>query len=344
MTGEIRRQLDLEYVLEVTDPAELARIKVVSPAFVVRSSSGAARTVIDYRYPNSYMAQRACLYETLADLAQVLRPEDAILVWDVTDAYHHLLLRPEDALYLAFELEGRVFIPLTMPFGLRVAPYTWTKVCRPVVQALRGKGFRIIAYVDAFGGAPPAGRGQPATQSEAIAAFDTVQRLFTRLGLRVHPNKGVRTRPTAVRLLGHPVDTERRLFLQPPDRALSTKQTAAALYRWATAHRRYVKFSPLRSFLGKAVSTHLSVLTAHFHLAALYVALSARRTGDALLTHQGLRDLTGWSELRRHSSTGRAIWRAPPTVTMETDASTVGLGAVFVKCTSAVPQGQLALA
>jgi len=103
MTGEIRRQLDLEYVLEVTDPAELARIKVVSPAFVVRSSSGAARTVIDYRYPNSYMAQRACLYETLADLAQVLRPEDAMLVWDITDAYHHLLLRPEDALYLAFE-------------------------------------------------------------------------------------------------------------------------------------------------------------------------------------------------------------------------------------------------
>jgi len=56
MMGEIRRQLDLEYVREVTDQTELARIKVVSPAFVVRSSSGAARTVIDYRYPKGYMA------------------------------------------------------------------------------------------------------------------------------------------------------------------------------------------------------------------------------------------------------------------------------------------------
>ena len=126
-----------------------------------------------------------------------------------------------------------------MPFGLRVAPYTWTKVCRPVVQALRGKGVGIIADVDDFGGAPPAGRGQPVTQTEVIAAFDTVHRLFTRIGLRVPPNKGVRTRPTAVRLLGHTVDKERRLFLLPPDRALPSEQMAAALYRLATAHRRY---------------------------------------------------------------------------------------------------------
>jgi len=329
MAGEIQRQLDLAYVQEVTDPGEQRHIKVLSPAFVVRSSSGAERTVIDYRYPNSFMAQRTCRYETVADLAQVLRPADAMLVWDVADAYHHLLLRPEDSLYLAFELDGRIFIPLTMPFGLRVAPYTWTKVCRPVVQCLRGKGFRMIAYVDDSGGAPPAKRGQPASQTEAIDAFRTVERLFRRLGLRVHPNKGVRTGPTAIRLLGHTVDSKRRLFLLLPDRAIAVEQTASAILRWATSHRRHVKFSPLRSFLGKAVSTHLSVPTARFHLAALYAALNGRMTGDVILTHQCLRDLSWWSELRQHASTGRAIWPAPPTITMETDASTVGWGAVF---------------
>jgi len=129
MEGEIQRQLDLGYVRELTNPAEWRHIKVLSLAFfVVRSSSGAERTDIDYRYPNRFMAQRKCRYETLADLAQVLRPADAILVWDVTDTYHHLLLRSEDALYLAFELDSRIFPPLKMPFGIRVAPYTWTKV------------------------------------------------------------------------------------------------------------------------------------------------------------------------------------------------------------------------
>jgi len=117
-TGEIRWQLDLEYVREVMDSVETARIKVVYPAFVVRSSSDAARTVVDDSYHNGYSAQRACRYETLADLAQVLRPEDPMLVWDVADACHHLLLRTEDARYLAFEQDCRVFIPLTMHFGL----------------------------------------------------------------------------------------------------------------------------------------------------------------------------------------------------------------------------------
>eukprot|EP00170_Pyropia_yezoensis_P009770 contig_43816_g9808 len=40
-----------------------------------------------------------------------------------------------------------------MPFGLAPAPMTWTKVMRPVVEHLREMGFRIIPYVDDFGGA-----------------------------------------------------------------------------------------------------------------------------------------------------------------------------------------------
>jgi len=71
------------------------------------------------------------------------------------------------------------------------------------------------------------------------------------------------------------------------------------------------------------------MLTARFHLAALDAVLNARVTGDVLITYECLRDLSLWSELRQHASTGRAIWPAPPTITMETDASTVGWGAVL---------------
>jgi len=49
----------------------------------------------------------------------------------------------------------------------------------------------MIAYVDDLGGALPAKRGQPASQAEGIDAVRTVERLFRRLGVRVHRNKGV---------------------------------------------------------------------------------------------------------------------------------------------------------
>jgi len=64
--------------------------------------------------------------------------------------------------------------------------------------------------------------------------------------------------------------------------------------------------------------------TARFHLAALDAVLNARVTGDVLITYECLRDLSLWSELRQHASTGWAIWPAPPKITMETDESTVG--------------------
>lgn len=58
---------------------------------------------------------------------QWFRPGHALLSWDIQDAYHHLNIRPADRTYHAFRTLGRIFVPVTMPFGLRVAPQTWTK-------------------------------------------------------------------------------------------------------------------------------------------------------------------------------------------------------------------------
>lgn len=103
-----------------------------------------------------FQENAACKYETLNGLSQALRPNDALLSWDIKDAYHDLLIRAEDRKYLAFRAKCRIYVPVTMPFGLRSAPRIRTKVCRPVVSSLRALGFRIMAYADDFGGAPPA--------------------------------------------------------------------------------------------------------------------------------------------------------------------------------------------
>jgi len=58
-----------------------------------------------------------------------------------------------------------------MPFGMAPAPTTWTKTMRPVVQHMRKAGFRIFAYVEEFGGTPPADPGQPATTVQAWASY-----------------------------------------------------------------------------------------------------------------------------------------------------------------------------
>jgi len=330
MTGEIARGLQEGYIEAVTCPRKIANLVCISSAFVAHTGHK-PRAVYDLKHPNEFQGNAACKYETLQELSMSLRPNDALLSWDIRDAYHHLRIRPADRTYLAFRTLGRVFVPITMPFGLRVAPRTWTKVCRPLVQELRRLGFRIIAYVDDFGGAPPAPAGVPATRAQAVAAFDLVAKLLARLGLYLHPRKGTRDGPTEMQLLGHVIDTRAGIFRLPTERVSKTAALAAGLARYATSHERWVSFKALRRFCGTAVSTTLSVPAARLHLRSLFNALQFRhpRTGDARLGNQAVQDLRWWVDLDTNSLGGRPIWPGAATVQMDTDASGVGWGAVL---------------
>lgn len=330
LKSEIERGLGLGYIREVSYPTEVSTLVCVSSAFVVYSA-GKPRVVYDYKHTNSFIDTASCKYETLLERAQSLRPNDALLTWDVKDAYHHLLLRPDDRKYLAFRCLGRYFVPITMTFGLASAPLIWTKVMRPVVQRLRAEGFRIIPYVDDFGGAPPAEPGEPATQAQAAAAYLYIERLFGDLGLKMHPTTGVKDGLTCVRLLGHLVDTKLARFLLPPDRVDKIAAMAVCLSRRATEHRRWVSFEALRRFCGTAVSTTLSVPTARYHFRSLFTALQYRRPrrSDVQLGLQALKDLKWWTYLQQNAATGRPLWPGATTMLLDTDASAIGWGSVL---------------
>lgn len=325
LRGEIQRGLDNVYIEEVTDPDEIEQLVCTSSAFVAHTAQK-PRAVYDYKHVNSFTDTASCKYETLQEMAQSLRANDALLTWDVNDAYHRLTLREEDRTYLEFRCLGRFFKPITMPFGLAPAPPTWTKVMRPVVQHLREKGFRMMAYVDDFGGAPPAPPGRPATKAQAVAAYKMVDRLFGDLGLKMHPVKGTRDGPTQVRLHGHLVDTRLARFLLPEDRVDKIAAMAIGLSRRATPHRRWVNFRTLRQFCGTAVSTTLSVPSARYHLRSLFTAMQNRNgtSGDVRLGRQALLDLHWWTELQSHAATGRPLWPGAVSMTLDTDASGLG--------------------
>lgn len=328
--AEIQRCLEKGYWRELTKEEADEQVVIVN-GFVV-TAAGRQRLVLDCRYPNSFIDARRFKYESLPELATQLRPRDELIKWDVKDAYHHLLLRPEDRRYFAFQLMGRTFQSLTMPFGMQAAPFLWTKVVKPVVRRLREMGFRVIAYVDDFGGAPPSRPGHPATKRDAAAGSQQVRDLFTRLGLQLHPTKCLWEGTLALPLLGHVVDTERQLFLLTPERTIKVMAMAKRILSEAKRCRRWTRHSLLRSFCGAAVSTLLSVPNARFHLRSLYDALkdfTDAATGRTRLGRQAFTDLQWWGRLNLHARGGRALWETEPSVVLHTDASNSGWGATF---------------
>eukprot|EP00168_Porphyra_purpurea_P013020 TRINITY_DN3507_c1_g1_i1.p2 TRINITY_DN3507_c1_g1~~TRINITY_DN3507_c1_g1_i1.p2 ORF type:complete len:266 (+),score=45.07 TRINITY_DN3507_c1_g1_i1:735-1532(+) len=224
-----------------------------------------------------------------------------------------------------------MFVPSTMPFGMSLALYMWTKVVRALVQYLRALGFLIISYVDDFGAAPPAPPGVPATAADAVCGYQLVRVVFRSLGLWLHPAKGSHDGAKAVKLLGHVVDTSQGFYRLPVVCAARIEALATGLLRFSASHQRWVRFSALRIFCGTAVSTTLPVVASRLHLRSLFNAMGYRhsRSGDCRLGNQAVADLRWWSGLASFGLTlARPIWPAGPTMTMETDASRVGWGAV----------------
>lgn len=120
---------------------------------------------------------------------------------------------------------------------------------RPLFQFLRALGYRIISYVDDFGGAQPSRCGQPATTTDVQRVSELVLLVCAALGLWLHPNKGSQDGSTAVQLQGYVVDSTHNVYRLQAARAITTQAQAAALLHCSTTHARWVRFSALRIFL-----------------------------------------------------------------------------------------------
>lgn len=125
-------------------PADAAAAKDVAPTFVAKGNSK-DRLVVDLSRKNADMADRKFKYDSLARFTAQLQPNDNLISWDIQDAFFHVHLSPADQRRLAFRVGDRVFLPLVLPFGMKLSPYVFTKTMRPVVAALRHRGLRMIA-------------------------------------------------------------------------------------------------------------------------------------------------------------------------------------------------------
>lgn len=193
---------------------------------------------------------------------------------------------------------------------------------RPVLAALRRRGFHVLGYVDDFAAT---GRGRrPSTEAAATAGRREIVQLFADLGLHVHPTKGVAVGTTRLPILGFLADTKRRLLLLPKSRLDRIVACAKALLSATTSANRRVSAKALTRFTGTAVSCSLAVPSARFYLRRLYNA-QHRTTGTTRLCHGAVDDLKWFARLRRAPGVERALWPSEVGV-LTTDASPWGWG------------------
>lgn len=301
-------------VVERCDPSTL---QACSPVFVIRKSSGGWRFIADLRRLNEHFAPRYCKLPTWAAIAAAVSPNAHACVLDVQAAFHNVPLARGLSTLMGFMYAGRAYCFRAAPFGYRNSPFLWSTLFRPALKHVTRMlpEARIVTYVDDL-------LVVCETAAEASRARDTVARELVSLGFRI--KRDDRWEPRMVtRFLGFELDTRGRGTV----RALPSRTGPLV---------------PLCHAVVRCDATRQMAARLLGSIRALRVAWPWVLVDSALFAHWIGRVQAAWRQrvsppdsVRRELVTLCAalrqrheapLRRAPPTVTITTDASGWGWG------------------
>ncbi|MES9971262.1 MAG: reverse transcriptase domain-containing protein, partial [Candidatus Thiodiazotropha sp.] len=126
---------------------------VVNPLSVSVQSSGKKRLILDLREVNRHIWKQTIKYEDLRIALSYIEKDYWMIKWDIHSAYHFIEVYYPHTEFLGFswpDKDGVVcyYKFLVLAFGLRTAPYLFSKVVRPLVSKWRGEGKKVIMYLD----------------------------------------------------------------------------------------------------------------------------------------------------------------------------------------------------
>lgn len=244
---------------------------------------------------------------------------------DVKAAFRCIPVAPGDRHLLGFHWDGKFYIDLCLPFGLRSSPAIWERYAEIGEWAARSDGVvYIIHYVDDYLVA-----GRPGTD-ECQRAMDQLRRTFEQLGIPVNVSKlALEGTPSVlVKFLGVMLDTQNQCAYLDPQRVAAIK---SAIDDWlnrdtATRHE-------LQQLIGTLAFASKVVRSARPFVHRLTTALRHTSERRPFRIRNGLKaDLRVWRAfIDQWNGVGLwydVDWSDADTLQLQTDASIHGFGAV----------------
>ena len=140
------------YVREIFNPTPL----FFSRMFTVPKKNGRLRPVIDLSVLNKLLIVPKFRMESVARITKAITSPKWGTTTDLEDAYFKVPVEEESQIYLAFTLFDqslgfyRIFVFQVMPFGLSSAPWTFTRVLKPIKIHLHLRDMTVFSYLDDF--------------------------------------------------------------------------------------------------------------------------------------------------------------------------------------------------
>jgi hypothetical protein len=304
--------------------------RVGNPLQVEINAKGKARMCSDDRFINSYIANYSFTQESLQQhVVHTVQRDMQMITTDVAQAYYQVALHKKTQPYLAWRHGGQWIMPTILVFGVKPAPFIFTKIMRPVLRYVRGMGISGSNCIDDNLWAEERSR-----MPEVVAI---VQLLFGKLGWSFN-DKCVFEPSTLALYNGMWIDSKRYEIRAPDEKIEATRRLAWTIW-FAARDGERVQVRDLQKLAGRLQSIKLAVEGVAVWTRALYGAITQAqaeaggylhkdakvRLGEAAMT-----DVWFWAlRMSRACFNGQPMREPASTVqvTIQSDASDVGWGA-----------------
>ena len=291
-----------------------------SRLFTVPKASGGCRPVIDLSALNRYIECPHFQMETADSIRHSIRPGEWVTSIDISDAYFHIPVAPAARKYFRFVVDGVPYQFRALPFGLNTAPREFTKLLQSVLSQFRDRAIKVHAYLDDWA---------VRASSQAECERHTNQVLYTlrRLGWRINEQKSELRPKQQFIFLGMEFNTVSGRVAPAPKHQARIRGIFKALLRKPVWSARQ-----LHSLVGYLQFLASLTKRGRLHLRPIQRWLRARWVqargswSDLIQVDSDLIELLRWWTLPERF-VGIPLVPPEPTMSLCTDASTVGWGA-----------------
>jgi ribonuclease HI len=306
-----------------------SEVQIGNPLQVEVNEKGKARTCQDSRFVNAYIADYSFTQETLSKhVAMILERDMQMITTDVEKAYYQVPLHKRSQPYLAWRHRGRWIKPTIIVFGIKPAPFVFTKMMRVLLVFVRLLNIRGSNCIDDNIWADM-------TMDDVVVLIKLV---FGEIGWTFN-SKCVFKPSTTALYNGMWLDTK-RFEVRAVDEKIDAARRVAWTIWYAARDGEQVNVRDLQRLTGRLQSMKLAIEGVAVWTRGIYADIArAQEEGGGVslpswakthLREAAMRDVWFWAmRLGRSQFNGLPIheFGAAIHLTMNTDASDVGWGA-----------------
>lgn len=292
----------------------------ISKIFIIPKLDGSYRLILNLKKLNEFIKTEHFKLEDDKIVRRLMTANCFMASVDLQDAYYLIPIREADRKFLRFTFDGNLYEFTCLPFGLSTAPYTFTKIMKPVVSHLRNLGYTSVIYLDDI-------LFIENSFTKCQESIQVTTALLERLGFLINEEKSKKVPSTRCKFLGNIYDSVKMVIELPLEKQKSVKSKVEKFKRL-----KFCKIRDFTSFIGTLCSCCITLKYGRVYMRSFererFLALASSNNDFEVsmkLSPELQKDLNWWSRNISHAQ--NRIKRFDPCIEIFSDASRSGWGA-----------------